>query len=454
MHGYDVTAILERALGAAQADEADAVVIATDRNISRFANSNIHQNMSEITAELTLRVIVNGAIGVASTTFFDDDEVRRTADLARAAARLARPLPRFNGLYRDAGPLVELPTYDEATAQIAPAEKARDLRTVFDRGRGRSIDFAGSYTTAAMSVAAGNSHGVHRFCRNTLAEATVIAIHPDGSGYATRCARAAPGVGVIELGEEASLKATMLRESREPFEPGRYDVILEPAAIGEVLDWMNMITFSGQSYEDGSSFFVGNIGSKILSESLTIADDATDPSFLPFPFDVEGFAKRRINLIERGVIRTPVLDKAWSDRLGLEPTGNAWHLGSPEHGSAYHLSIEAGNATREDLIRSTERGVWVTRFNYVNGLLEPRTALMTGTTRDGTFLIRDGKVVGRLPNLRWTQSILEAFANVAGLTAERRAVGTWYNHYGGTITPTMKIRGWNFNAGPPPNRDE
>ena len=99
------------------------------------------------------------------------------------------------------------------------------------------------------------------------------------------------------------------------------------------------------------------------------------------------------------------------------------------------------------MIRSTERGVWVTRFNYVNGLLEPRTALMTGTTRDGTFLIRDGQIAGRLPNLRWTQSIVEAFANIAGLTAERRAVGTWYNPFGGTIAPTLKIRGWNFTAG-------
>ncbi|HUP44651.1 MAG TPA: metallopeptidase TldD-related protein [Thermoanaerobaculia bacterium] len=439
--------ILQRALGAAEADEADAAVIATDRNISRFADSNVHQNMSEIAAELSLRVVVNGAMGVASTTSFDDDEIGRTAALAREAARHARPLPRFQGLYGGTEAAPDLPTFDETTAALPPAGKARELRAMFDRGAGSSIRFAGSYSTAAVAVACGNTSGVRRFCRATLADATVIALHGNTSGYASRCARSAAAIRIEELGEEASGKATMLSGSQEAFQPGRYDVILEPAAIAEVLDWMNMITFCGQSYEDGSSFFVGNLGIRKLSESLTIADDAADPAFMPFPFDLEGIPKRRIPLIERGVIRTPVVDKAWSDRLGIPATGNAWHLGSPEHGAAFHLTVDPGGATREELIRSTERGIWVTRFNYVNGLLEPKSALMTGTTRDGTFLIRDGRVTARLPNLRWTQSIVEAFAQVDGLTRERRAIGTWYNAFGGTMAPTVRIRGWNFTAG-------
>ena len=438
--------ILERALRATAADEADATLIETDRNISRFANSGVHQNMSETSAELTIRVVVDGAMGVASTTVLDDEEIGRTAELAQEAARHARPLPGFNGLYRGGDPLPELRVHDDATATIAPAEKAHALRAMFDRGRSHSIEFAGSYTTSVNPVACANSHGVRRHCRTSFADATVIALHDKGSGYATRCARTASGVGIVDLGIEASEKATLRTEVPASFEPGRYDVILEPAAIAEVLDWLNMITFCGQAFEDGSSFFVDKLGSKLLSESLTIADDATDETLLPFPFDMEGLPKRRVNLVERGVVRTPVLDKSWADRLGLEPTANAWHLGSPEHGVAFHLALDGGDATREELIESTERGIWVTRFNYVNGLLEPRTALMTGMTRDGTFLIRDGRVAGRLPNLRWTQSILEAFASIAGLTGERRAIGTWFNPFGGTVAPTMKIRGWNFTA--------
>jgi predicted Zn-dependent protease len=439
--------IIDRALDAARAAgaaEADAVFDSTDQNISRFANSNLHQNMSEVSAELTLRVVVDDAMGVASTTVFDDDEIARTAALAREAARHSDALQNFSGLYRDDEPLPDVRTFDEATANIAPAEKARALRDMFDRGLQSHVQFAGAYGTGSSSIAIANTHGIRRYCTVTSSDATVIAIGANGSGYATGLDRA--NLDIVALGDEATLKATLCAETIEDIEPGAYDVILEPPATAEVVDWMNMITLSGSAYDDGSSFFVNNIGKQFLGTNFTLADDAVDPSFLPFPFDLEGLPKRRVPLVERGIIRTPAVDKAYADRLGFPPTATCWNLGGSEHGSAFHLSIDGGDATREELIRSTKHGIWVTRFNYVNGLLEPKTALMTGTTRDGTFLIRDGEVVARLPNLRWTQSIVEAFSRIEGLTRERRRVATWYNHFGGTIAPVMKIAGWNFNG--------
>ena len=438
--------IIERALDAANADEADAVFMSVDQNITRFANSQIHQNMSEISASLTLRVFVNGSQGVAATTVFEPDEIAATAELAREAARHSGPLPRFSGLYRDHDPLPTLDTFDARTESISPAEKATALRTMFDRGRDAAVEFAGAYGTASASVACGNTHGVRRYARMTHADATVIAIGREDSGYATRRERDVDRVDVLALGEEATLKATLRSGTREDLPPGAYDVILEPPALCEVFDWMNMIAFTGQSYEDGSSFFVGHLGERVLGENFTLLDDALDPGFLPFPFDMEGLPKRRVALVENGVLRTPVLDKAYADRLGLAATANAWSLGSPDHGAAFHLSMAGGNATREGMIASTKLGIWVTRFNYVNGLLEPRTALMTGTTRDGTFLIRDGEVVARLPNLRWTQSMVEAFSSIESLSRERRIVGTWYNGFGGTIAPIAKIRGWNITG--------
>lgn len=433
--------ILERALGAAEADEADAAFISVDHNISRFANSQLHQNMSEESAWLTLRVIVHGAMGVATTSSFDDDEIKRTASIAREAAKHAQPVVGFQGLYRgdDAHFHVQPPA-----ATPAPMEKALALRAMFDRHP--HVQFAGAYATGVTSIACGNSHGVRRYATMADADATVIAIGAKGSGYATRRERSADRLDLADLGAEATMKATLADDVLEDIEPGAYDVILEPPALAEVFDWMNMIAFTGQSYEDGSSFFVGNLGQQILGENFTLVDDSTDPGFLPFPFDIEGLPKRPVALVEHGVIRTPVLDKAWADRLGLEPTAHAWHLGSPEHGAAFHLTMAGGNATREEMIASTKLGIWVTRFNYVNGLLEPKTALMTGTTRDGTFLIRDGKVAARLPNLRWTQSMTEAFSNIESLTKERRIVGTWYNMYGGTLAPAVKIRGWNITG--------
>jgi PmbA protein len=436
--------VIDRALAAARADEADAAFVSGDHNISRFANSQLHQNMWEESASLTLRVILGGAMGVATTTSFDDEEIARTAELAREAARHSHPVQGFQGLVRDNDPLPRVDAFDEATAALAPMEKARALRTMFDRHA--DVLFAGAYATGSASVACGNTHGVRRYTTMTDADATVIAIGKAGSGYATRRERSATRMDLAELGAEATLKATLSADTVEDLAPGAYDVILEPPALAEVFDWLNMIAFTGQSYEDGSSFFVGNLGKRVLGENFTLLDDALDPAFLPFPFDIEGLPKRRVALVEKGVIRTPVLDKAWADRLGLAPTAHAWNLGSPEHGAAFHLSMSGGDSTREEMIASTKVGIWVTRFNYVNGLLEPKTALMTGTTRDGTFLIRDGKVAARLPNLRWTQSMVEAFSNIESLSRERRIVGTWYNPFGGTLAPVVKIRNWNITG--------
>jgi predicted Zn-dependent protease len=438
--------ILARALDAAQTAEADAVFVAVDHNVSRFANSGVHQNMSEENASLMLRVIVDGAMGVASTSAFDADELARVAELAREAARHAGPLQNFSGLYRENEPVPELRTVDEGTALLDPASKARDLKAMFDGGRAHGVSFAGSWSTAAASVATANTHGVRRYARTTSSEATVIAINGGASGYATRCARSASDVDILGLGEEATTKATLLVEKPEDLPPGAYDVILEPPALAEVFEWLNMIAFTGQSYDDGTSFLAGRLGEQLLGGNVTIADDAVDEAFLPFPFDLEGLPKRRVELVRNGVVKTPALDTAYADRLKLPPTANCWSLGSSEHGTAFHLALDGGDATREELIRSTKLGIWVTRFNYVNGLLEPKTALMTGTTRDGTFLIRDGEVAARLPNLRWTQSIVEALNQVEGLTKERRRVGTWFNMFGGSIAPTVKIRGWKVDA--------
>src|SRR5882724_10222530 len=157
---HESFAILDQALAAAGTTEADAVFISTDQNISRFANSNLHQNMSEVSAELELRVIVDSAMGVASTTVFDVDEIARTASLAREAARHSHPLQNFSGLYRDNEPLPSVRTFDDATAAIDPADKARALRTMFDRGLPQGIQFASAYGTGAASVAVANTHGV------------------------------------------------------------------------------------------------------------------------------------------------------------------------------------------------------------------------------------------------------------------------------------------------------
>src|SRR6476469_6972469 len=224
--------ISERALQLAHANEADVAFVSTDHNISRFANSGVHQNMSELSAWLKLRVVVNGAVGTASTTSFDDDELARTAELAREAAKHSGALPGFAGLYRGGEALPDVRTFDQRAAAIAPAEKARALREMFDRGRERGVLFAGSYATGASSIACANTHGVRRYATVTSCDATVIALRGEASGYATAVDRGP--VDVLALGDEATLKATLCADRSESLQPGAYDVILEPPATAEV----------------------------------------------------------------------------------------------------------------------------------------------------------------------------------------------------------------------------
>lgn len=442
----EALSIVQQALESVRGEEADVNLFSTDRNISRFANSSLRQNMSESAAHLTVRVATGGRIGTASTAALDGASIRATAELARDLSSRSEPIEPFPGLYRGGDPTPAVPAFDEETASLTPAAKAERLRTIFARGRAHDAGFFGTFTTSAGSLAVGNSHGVRRFARFTNADTLLIAIRGKDSGYATETGRRVGDVDVVALGEEALQKALLLTGDDLELPPGEYDVILEPAALAEVFEWMNMVTFSGRAYDDGSSLLHGQLGTKVTGENFTVADDAVDPAFLPFPFDLEGRPKRRVPLIENGVARTPALDTLFAARLGMQPTASCADLASDDHGMPLHVSMAAGTATRDDLIASSERAIWVTRFHYINGLLEPRIALMTGTTRDGTFLVENGRVTRRLVSLRWTQSMSEAFSRIEASTAERRAIATWWNPIGGTITPTVKIRGWKFTG--------
>ncbi|HVR44398.1 MAG TPA: TldD/PmbA family protein [Thermoanaerobaculia bacterium] len=438
--------VVERALAAAAGDEADAACMVFDRNLTRFAESRIHQNIGERSASLAVRVVREGRIGVATTSAADDESIASAVRLAADLASRSEPVPGFRGLHRSAPRGPDLPAWDAETAAATPLEKAEALRAIFETGRARAIRFAGAFSTGRAALAVGNTWGVRQSAAFTSAEASMIALSGAASGFATALARRRSAIDLPLLADEAAGRATLLRDAEQSLDPGEYTVILEPPALVEIFEWMNTITFSGRAWEDGSSFFVGNLGCRILSPSFTLADDALDPDFLPFPFDLEGLPKRRVALIDRGVIGGPLVDKVASDRLGIEPTASAASLPGEERGIGLHLSMAGGEHSVEELIASTGRGVWVTRFHYLNGLLDPKSALMTGMTRDGTFLIRDGEVVARLPNLRWTQSMVEALGAIEGLTRKRRTVGTFWNPLGGTIAPTARIGRWRFTG--------
>jgi predicted Zn-dependent protease len=233
-------------------------------------------------------------------------------------------------------------------------------------------------------------------------------------------------------------------------EAGDYEVILEPAAVAELMEWMTYTCFGARSMEDKTSALANRLGESIMGTNITIYDDATDPSGIPSPFDFEGQAKRRLDIITGGVARGFGTDCTWASRLDTRNTCHAMLRGGEEADPVpMNLFIEAGDAPASELVSGVERGLLVTRFHYVNGFLDTRRALMTGMTRDGTFLIEDGCIKGGVGNLRFTQSMVDAFSEVRAISREREVIPVWWSeaaNTGALTMPTLNIKRFHFTG--------
>ena len=188
------------------------------------------------------------------------------------------------------------------------------------------------------------------------------------------------------------------------------------------------------------------MGEKATGELFTLVDDGTDPEGLPARFDGDGVAKRRTVLVERGIGRSATFDKVAADRLGREPTGHSLGARSEEGAIPSNLFVSPGGTPRAELLAGLDRGIWISRFHYLNGFLDPKRALMTGMTRDGAFLVEGGRVVAPIVNMRWTDSILEAFGRIDALSPDRRAVPAAWGGGTASVVPAIRIRGFEFTG--------
>jgi predicted Zn-dependent protease len=253
-----------------------------------------------------------------------------------------------------------------------------------------------------------------------------------GSGYAEDLSCAIGALDPAGIAERAIRKCELDRE-RVVLPVGDHQAVLEELAVAEILRVMSLTGLSGQSVKEGRSFMTGRIGERVTGELFTLRDDALDPRTLAIPFDVEGTPKQRVTLVERGVARGPVYDRASAKQMGATSTG---HAADPTRyargGHAADLTMEGGSATVDELIGRVRRGVLITRFHYTN-IPDPRGAVMTGTSRDGTFLIEDGRIAGALANVRFTMSALDLFAGIELMGPQRLARDWWSSNGMGSV---------------------
>ena len=403
------------------ADQAECLVAAEKSALTRFANNRINQNVAETNALISVRAVLGKHIGVASTNRLDDASLRAAAEAAVAAARISPEDPNFPGL---PGPApVETPERAYPSTRAFDAEaRARAVGAIIDQSSEHGLTAAGKVRAAEHTIAVANSLGVDVGMALTGAQATVLSAGADGgSGWASFLDGDAANLAPEALGDVA---ADLALRSANPgaLDAGEYAVVLGPEAVSDILDFLAYVGFSAKAVEEGRSFMSGHIGEKLMSELVSITDDALAPHAMGTTFDYEGQPKVRVPLVERGVVGQPVTDSYWAAKLGRPNTGHA--LPAPNTYGPMPLNVEfaAGDATLDELIGSVKHGVYVTRFHYVN-VEDPVSVLLTGMTRDGTFAIENGKLARPLKNLRFTQSAVEALASCQGVTRERSFIG-------------------------------
>ncbi len=437
--------VAEEAIRLALADgagQAEALITADDAALTRFANSEIHQNVSETNVQLNLRYVIGRRVGVASTGRLDADGLRAVAEAAGRIARNVEENDEFVSLPEPADPIPDLPAaFATGTAEATPELRAEGARAVIAAADGAAVTAYGSFATTTEAIALANSLGIRAAGERTTSQLITVSMGPDGgTGYAEAAAVDATTIDAAGLGREAAGKARATANAVS-VEPGDYPVVLEEYAVVDLLDMLGYLGFSALAVQEGRSF--AEPGRRVGSDLVDIWDDGADASGLPMAFDYEGVAKRRVSLIDHGVCRDVVYDSQTAARAGVRSTGHGLPAPNPYGPFPLNMLLGTGTTSRDDLIGGLDRGLLVTRFHYTNPV-HPKLAIVTGMTRDGTFLVEGGRIVGPVKNLRYTQSYLEALAGVEAVGSERRCLRGFL---GGVVTPAVRIASWTFTGG-------
>jgi PmbA protein len=453
MYGRDrALELLQAVLALVPADEAEATLLFEDQALTRFANSAIHQNVAQRNTRLAVRAVVDGGVGLAHTNRVDAEGQRWVAEQAAAIARLQPPDPDFPGLPPGGTPR-KAETYFEATASITPTQRAGAVRIIVDEAARLGFTATGVYSTEAGELAIANTAGaaVHAPLTTAFLRTVVDANPPQGigflTGYADAISRDVSQIDPHAVAERAVGKCALNRDP-QPLPPGPYVTVLEEIAVADLLRFLALWGLSAEAVQEGRSFAVDKMDQEVCGANFTLWDDAADTRGLALPFDWEGVPAQRLSLIERGVLCGLAYDSRSAAKEGRSSTGHApFRIGGLGSGrpAPTHPFVAPGDCPRDDLIAGIERGILVTRFHYTH-CPDPQKVVATGTTRDGTFLIEDGRIVGAVRNLRFTQSVLDAFSNIEALSDAPELHRDWWSS-AAQFVPAMRVRDFQFTGG-------
>ncbi|HEX7122471.1 MAG TPA: TldD/PmbA family protein [Gemmatimonadaceae bacterium] len=425
--------LIERAVRLSKADAIRVTVDSGHETNLRFAANQISTAGASTTTSIGIQSVFGKRRATVVTNSRTDEGLRRAVEQSEALARLAPEDPEYLG---ELGPqqYAEVPAWFDSTAELSAEGRARAALSALAPARRTSdLTVAGFIICSARATAIGNNKGLFAYHRSTNANYTLTARTNDGtgSGWAGAEHNDWNQLDVNGVAERAIEKA---RRSRTPvaIEPGRYTVIFEPEAAGDLIPLMRG-ALQARSADEGRSAFSApgggtKVGQKIMDERVTILSDPAHPLLLGTPFDGDGLPLGRQVWVENGVLRQLAYTRFWANRQGKTPTG-----------SPGALLLTGGSDTLEQMIASTERGILVTHLWYIRSV-DPRTLVYTGLTRDGTFLIENGRIARSIKNFRFNDSPLFMLNNLEGIGRPVRTAG------GGAAMPPIKVREFNFTS--------
>jgi PmbA protein len=420
------------------ADETEVLVDVTSDALTRFANNTIHQNVAEQIISISVRTVFDGRTARATTNRTDEESLRRVVE---ASSAIAKSQPKNPDLLPMPGKqkYSRVNRYFESTAKITPQDRAKSVAAVCKEIAKRKQTAAGIFSTGAMQSAIANSRGLFAQHTQTRAEFSITILEPDSSGWQKSNSPDVKNIHPEALATRAAEKSAATRSPRE-IDPGRYTVILEPSAVLDLVGFL-FYDFAGTAIHDKRSCFNDRIGKPIMGANVDLWDDVYHPLQSGAPWDGEGMPRQKVHLVEKGVPRNLVYSRATAKLMKAKPTGHGFPLPN-EYGEApMNLVFGGGKSTLDEMIASTPRGILVTRLWYIREV-DPYEKVLTGMTRDGTFLVENGKLAGGLRNFRFNQSVLEMLRNVEMLSSPVRAAGEEAFEM---VVPAMKIRDFHFS---------
>ena len=406
--------------------------------LTRFANNAIHQHVAEHGVVVSIRTALNGRTARVTTNRLDEDAFRFALDdcLSLAASQptdlLLLPMPGEQK-YR------HVPRFAPATTSVTAEERARAVKRVCEVAERSGQVAAGIFSTGQSQTLLGNSRGLFASYRQTQAEFSVTMQHGSATSWAKANSADARLFDPLALAVTASEKA---ERAQNPIElpPGRYTVILEPAAVLDLVGFL-FYDFSATAVRDKRSCLSGRVGKPLFGRNITLTDDVYHAEQLGMPFDGEGLPRQRVLLVDRGIPKNLVYSRRSAKLAHKKPTGHGFALPNEFGEAPMNLVLAGGNSSVPEMIASTDRGLLVTRLWYIREV-DPYEKIMTGMTRDGLFLVEKGKVGPAVRNFRFNQSVLEMLRNVELLGSSHRATAEESFEM---VVPPMKIGKFQFS---------